>query len=232
MTAGSPKARSGPTTGPTTGPKTGQTAGQTPAGTRWTDYFAHHDTRAPRPFALAGFDLAEQSRGPGRAIDLGCGQGTETAELLHRGWSVLAVDADPEAIARVESLRTLLGSDASTDRLTTRLASFTDLDALPVAGLVHAGFSLPFCPAEHFPTLWSAVEAAVDDGGFFVGQLFGDRDSWATTAGGSMTFHSRTAVDRRFGGWDVLRVDEQDEDGNSLAGPKHWHIFHVIARRR
>jgi len=192
----------------------------------------HHETRAPRPFALAGFDLAQQSAGPGRAIDLGCGQGTETAELLRRGWSVLAVDAAPEAVARVERLRTLLGPDATNDRLITRLASFSDLDELPAAALVHAGFSLPFFPPDHFPTLWAAVEGAVGGGGFFVGQLFGDRDSWATTGAGSMTFHTRTALDRRFGGWELLRVDEQDENGNSLAGPKHWHIFHVVARRR
>jgi len=208
-------------------------AGRTPAGTRWSDYFAHHDTRGPRPFALDGFDLAEHLRGPhSTAIDLGCGQGTETAELLRRGWSVLAIDAEPEAIARVERLPALLGSDLATDRLTTRLASFTDLEELPPASLVHAGFSLPFCPAEHFPRLWAAIEVSVGDGGLFVGQLFGDRDTWAGTEGAAMTFHSRSDLVRRFDGWDLLRVDEQDEAGNSLAGPKHWHVFHVIARHR
>lgn len=47
-----------------------------------------------------------------------------------------------------------------------------------------------------------------------------------------MTFHSREQLTERFDGWEVLRVDEQDEDGNSLAGPKHWHVFHVIAEAR
>ena len=42
--------------------------------------------------------------GAGRmAIDLGCGDGTDTLALLDRGWSVLAVDIEPAGLALLRS---------------------------------------------------------------------------------------------------------------------------------
>ncbi|KZM36758.1 hypothetical protein OJAG_05270 [Oerskovia enterophila] len=29
---------------------------------------------------------------------------------------------------------------------------------------------------------------------------------------------------------DVVAFREEDEDGPSFSGPKHWHVFDVIAR--
>jgi len=30
----------------------------------------------------------------------------------------------------------------------------------------------------------------------------------------------------------VLSLEVADHDGSSYVGPKHWHVFHVLARRR
>jgi trans-aconitate methyltransferase len=38
---------------------------------------------------------------PGRALDLGCGDGTETRALLNAGWHVVAVDTEPAAENRI-----------------------------------------------------------------------------------------------------------------------------------
>ena len=32
-------------------------------------------------------------------------------------------------------------------------------------------------------------------------------------------------------GLELLALDEEDQDGDSFLGPKHWHVFDVIARR-
>jgi SAM-dependent methyltransferase len=58
----------------------------------WTKYYEAQLGRAPRPLyldAVARFDR------PGRAVDLGCGDGTESLDLLARGWRVYAVDRNP-----------------------------------------------------------------------------------------------------------------------------------------
>ncbi len=58
------------------------------------------------------------------AIDLGCGAGRDTRELLRAGWRVLAIDREPAAIASLEAavepelrpwLQTLVGDLATTE---------------------------------------------------------------------------------------------------------------------
>ena len=33
-----------------------------------------------------------------------------------------------------------------------------------------------------------------------------------------------------FEGWAVERFEEEENDGDACSGPKHWHLFHVVAR--
>ena len=46
-----------------------------------------------------------------------------------------------------------------------------------------------------------------------------------------MRFTDVDAVRGLVDGLELLTLDEEDQDGNSFLGPKHWHIFDVIARR-
>ena len=48
--------------------------------------------------ALLDREEAERPRPLGRALDLGCGRGQHTAELVRRGWEAVGVDAVPRAI--------------------------------------------------------------------------------------------------------------------------------------
>lgn len=159
------------------------------------------------------------------AIDLGCGDGKEALVLLERGWTVLAVDGAPEGIARL--VDAVPPDDAG--RLTTKIAAYADVE-LPEADLVYAGFSLPFCDPGDFPGLWKGVVAAIRPKGVFAGNFFGPRDTWFGTP--DMTFHSREEVEGLFAGFDVVSLREEEEDGHAASGPKHWHVFHVIARKR
>lgn len=158
------------------------------------------------------------------AIDLGCGPGSETLAMLAHGWRVLAVDAEPEAI---DILRNRVPAEHR-DRLQTVVAPMHEVD-LPHAELVHAGFSLPFCSRPQFAAIWQSLTTAVADGGRFAGQLFGERDSWAGSPG--MTFLAMAELEVLLDGWTVESLEEVDEDGTAVSGPKHWHLWHVIARR-
>ena len=188
----------------------------------WSAFYDAVSKRAPHETLLRALDAFEA---PGLAVDLGCGDGRDAVHMLGRGWRVLAIDAEEEAIAR---LRARVGDDAP-GRLETEVARFEDA-TWPEADLVNASFSLPFCAPEHFETVWRHVVASIRAGGRFTGQLFGDRDEWATRPG--MTFLPRARAERLFGGFDLEQFDEVEVDGRTaLDQPRHWHVFHVVARR-
>ena len=74
------------------------------------------------------------------------------------------------------------------------------------------------------------MRATLRPGGRFCGQLFGPRDEWAPAA--DMTFLTREQVEQLLDGWEIERLDELEQDGHTAVGkPKHWHLFHVVARR-
>jgi tellurite methyltransferase len=141
--------------------------------TDWARYYAWSSGREPRPLLLAACDELGDAAGR-TAIDLGCGAGTEALVLLRRGWSVLAVDAEPTGLA---VLREHIPPSAA-DRIRVECASFSQAGLVP-AHLIHAGFSLPFCRPADFPAVWARIRRALAPGGIFGGELFGLRDSWA-----------------------------------------------------
>ena len=202
---------------------------RTMADDTWVQYYQAVQGRPPRPLflaALAAFEADGFEPAGAQAVDLGCGDGTETMALLARGWRVLAIDREPAASARV-----LPGvPEVARTRLDTQVASFEGVTLLP-ADFVYAGLSLPFCPPEQFPAVWGRVVAAVRPGGRFVGHLFGERDSW--NGDPEMTFHTAAELQQRFAGFTIESLNEVENDRPTALGePKHWHIYEVVARRR
>jgi tellurite methyltransferase len=198
-----------------------------PADFDWKDYYSRVSGHQPRPLAVEvverfGQDTPATAR---QAIDLGCGTGEETIFLLAHGWHVLAIDREAAAF---EHLTANLPPEAQ-ERLETQVASF-EAAALAPADLIYAGYSLPFCPPRHFDALWRNIVTHINPGGRFAGQLFGMNDSWA--AHPDMTFLTQARARALFDGFEIEHFQEEDADGESTLGPKHWHIFHAIARKR
>ena len=194
--------------------------------TSWEDYYQKTQGRSPRQLlldALAYF--SEGATMQRNAIDLGCGDGTESTVLLERGWHVLAIDGQPAAIRRlIEKVPA-----QHRDRLQTQVAKFRDVVLSP-ADLVHASLSIPFCEPEYFDALWEKIVTAIQPGGQFAGQFFGVRDSWANEP--DMIFHTEEQVHKLLENFEIEQLHEMDEDGNAVSGPKHWHVFTVIARKK
>jgi len=163
------------------------------------------------------------------AVDLGCGDGRDTVELLRRGWRVLAIDGHPDGIAR---LRAKVPA-AAMGRLETMVARFEDVP-LPRCDLVNASFSIPHCRPADFGAMWERIVGAVRPGGRFAGQLFGVRDGWAKRPDGiTRTYHSREQVEEMLEGFEVEMLDEIERPGKTAMGePKDWHVFHIVARRK
>lgn len=188
----------------------------------WADYYDEYEDREPRELLLEA--LPRFGSGPHDAVDLGCGSGIDSLAMLERGWRVFATDAEAEGIRR---LRSRVPSEL-TRWLRTTVARMEEVE-LPKADLVWAGFSLFFCPRRRWTEVWRKVRDAVRPGGRFGGQILGERDTWAPDD--EISSFSREGAHALFDGFEIERFDEEEKDDEACTGPKHWHVFHVLARR-
>ena len=191
----------------------------------WAAYYQQLRDRPPRRTLLAALDRFGEPPADALAIDLGCGDGRDVVEILRRGWSAVAIDAEPEALRQL-SARNL----PSAEHLTPILARLEEVP-LPIGlHLVNSSFAMPLCEPERFRDLWSRICESLPIGGRFSGQWYGVRDSWRGRTG--MTFLERAEAEAMLNGLDIEMFEEEEADGVTPRGKaKHWHIFHVVARK-
>ena len=159
------------------------------------------------------------------ALDLGCGTGIDTLELLSKGWNVIAIDKQADAL----HLFRQNAFSSFDDRLKLIHGAFESVD-LPTVDLINASFSLPFCSPENFEDLWERITNAIKPEGRFAGHFLGLNDSWATN--GEMTFLNKQQVHHLFDSFSIEWIEESEKDGKTISGKgKHWHVFHVVAKK-
>lgn len=197
----------------------------------WVTYYNAVANRPPRPTLLTALDRFEAERDATSnyqhfAIDLGCGDGRDTVELLRRGWRVLAIDAEAAGIERLRQR-----SDVDLSLLTTEIVRFENVQLPPAVDLINASFSLPLCPPQDFPTLWAKITASLCSGGRFSGQLFGNRDSWASYP--QLTHHTREQAATLLEPFEIEMWEEEEHPGKTPLGEeRYWHLFQIVACKR
>ena len=194
----------------------------------WEQYFEKNKGRAVRPLYAKAIDLASMGQsGEFTAIDLGCGAGIESVDLLSRGWNVIAIDREPTSISAVLEL----AGPQLAQKLKTICISFEDLFDVPAAEFIYSYHSLPFCDVDHFDRLWTLIQNAVNPNGIFAGSFFGLNDEWVKS--GHSTGVSTETLKRYLSNFDILHYDEVEKVGNTaLNGPKNWHFIDVIIRKK
>ena len=192
----------------------------------WPGYFNAVLGKGARDTLIAALDSFEQEGFKnGFAVDLAAGEGRDSLELLSRNWRVLATDNHPEAFsylwARVP--------EVLKPQLTTKEVSFCDMN-FPDCDMVNASFALPFCEPQHFEALWNKIVVSIRPGGRFAGQFFGSRDTWASLP--NRSHHSREEVLTLLEGFSIeMMREEERDDPPEHRKPKHWQIFHIVARK-
>ncbi|WP_036489372.1 class I SAM-dependent methyltransferase [Myxosarcina sp. GI1] len=188
----------------------------------WKAYYNAVANRPPRKTILTALDAFQK---PGIALDLGCGDGRDTVEILRQNWQVLAIDKEPEAIARLQTRPNI-----NSLQLTTQTISFEELQLPKSVDLINASFSLPFCSPEVFPTLWNQIYNSLITGGRFCGHLFGERDSWRNNKLiNTFTLQQVTTLLKPYA---IELLEEEEHPGTTPLGEdRYWHIFHIVARK-
>jgi SAM-dependent methyltransferase len=195
--------------------------------THWPDYY--HVT-AERP-AWSTLTRAADAFGdfdpeaPPLAVDLGCGAGRDSRELLRRGWRVVSVDMTPEGIAMLRALT----PEAHQERLDAHVADVAEFK-IPACDLLNANLVLPFLAAAAYAATWGRIRASLGRGGRFSGMLFGDRDEAVDDP--DMTCASAAVIREQLDGFDIEHWSEKEEDGETALGePHHFHLIEVVAVR-
>jgi len=201
----------------------------------WPSYFDRMEGKPARETVLKAIALFNDSLGdidpanPPLAVDLGCGAGRDSVALLEAGWKVWAQDGSEDGLNRTKA-RPEIKAALESGRIEIHQASFEGLQ-VPKATLVNASFSLPFCPPDHFKALWQQIDAAIEPGGRFSGQLFGDRDDWAAIEDRSHFTRGETL--KLFDQYILESFIEEDRPSRQSDDMhKHWHMFHIVARKR
>ena len=192
----------------------------------WPGYFAAVLGKGARETLVAAMDsFALEGFTEGLGVDIAAGEGRDTLEMLHRGWRVIAMDSHPDAFPHLWPRV----PEALKQRLTVFQVDFAEMQ-IPDCDLVNASFALPFCEPRHFQELWDRVVAAIRPGGRFAGQFFGKRDTWASLP--DRTHHSRGEVLKLLEDFEIeMMIEEEKDDAPDVRNPKHWQLFHVVAKK-
>jgi SAM-dependent methyltransferase len=196
--------------------------------THWPDYY---EVTAERPSWTTTKTAAEAfgehpPDAPRLAVDLGCGAGRDTRELLRRGWRVLATDMTPEG---PETLWRLTPEE-DRRRLETEVSTLQDFE-IPACDLVNANLILPLQPAADYEATWARILAAIPVGGRFSGMLFADRDGMADEP--DATCPTPEVIRGYLDGFEIEYWTEKEEDGQTALGDDHhFHLIEVVAVRR
>jgi len=162
-------------------------------------------------------DLIEgpNARTPGKALDLGCGTGTNAIYMTRHGWQVTAIDFVPRAIAMA---RTKAAAAKAEPRLI--LGDVTRLDELNVGdgytlvldlGCLHA------IPDGRRPAYAAGIANATVVGGDYLVFGFYERPNWAAN------LHlTRDEVDTLFAhDWEDVRAWGGESPSSNL--PARWY---------
>jgi SAM-dependent methyltransferase len=197
----------------------------------WPGYFEVVLGKPPRETLIEALSRFESKVAePGFAVDFGCGEGRDSAELLRRGWKVLAIDGHESAFEYLRKRTDFPRAAREPGRFETLTARMEDAE-WPACELFNASFSLPFVDPVSFDEVWNRIVDSIKPGGRFAGQLFGERDSWAALP--DRSHQTREQVDELLRKFRLEHFQEEErEGGDCLNNPKHWHVFHIVAQKR
>ncbi len=184
-------------------------------------YYEQTVSRSPSKYLIQALELPNKASKT--ALDFGCGAGSDTKYLVEHGYNVTAVDGNPEAgdyIGRINGK-----GDAK-----FVLSNFEDFQ-FDSYGLVNSSRSLSFIHKNTFDDVLDRLLGSILPGGLFIGDFYGINDEW-NKPDETMTFMSREDNEDLFKGMEVLSLDQVEGDGHIANGKaKHWHKFHIIARK-
>lgn len=186
----------------------------------WSGYYKATKSRPPRALLIKALKYVTHKE---KAIDIGGGVLNDTRYLLAQGFEVTVIDKSQEVEEEAKTIQN--------NKLTALTTAFEDF-SFPKNeyDLASAMYALPFTPPQYFNAVFKRIRDSLKKEGVFCGQFFGERDGWNDKP--DMTFHTEAQVHELLKGLEVISFKEEEKDDRTAKGDmKHWHVFHVIARK-
>lgn len=188
----------------------------------WQTYYDRHQNSPPRQETARALSYLNMTVTV--AVDLGFGNGHDTAYLAEHGCQVIAVDPTEEAQV-IGQQRVLRSPNV---RLVKQGAEAFEF---PKADLILAHFSLFFMPKERFSMLWRSMLESLTLGGILSCHLMGLRDDWVKS--GHCWGVGGSELAELLQPWHLIEKNETDELGGTAAGPKkHWHVYQLMLQKK
>jgi hypothetical protein len=145
-------------------------------------------------------------------------------------WSSGSTRNLPQARSRSTRMREGIAALGVERGLRAECRAFEGIHLLPECSLVFSSMSLPFCPGDAFPRLWSAIETALVPGGWIAVNFLGPRNTWVESR--KLIGHSTEQISALLEAFDPRWWEEKEWDAPSVGGPlKHWHVHSIIAQK-
>lgn len=155
------------------------------------------------------------------AVDLGCGAGNETVYMIKKGINVTACDKQLNKDLILSRL-----NDNEKEKIKFIQSDFVNID-IPKTECVCAFFSIPFCNPKEFNHLWQKIYDAIEKDGYFVGQLFGNRDAWSDNKDiNTFTIEEAKEYLKNY----QIQYFKEDEFVRE-SDNKKWHFYNIIAKK-
>lgn len=193
-------------------------------------YSERGQTWSGRPNAALVREVSDVK--PGRALDLGCGEGGDAIWLAAQGWSVSAVDISPSALALGARNAAAAGVSARTDWIAADLASWQPDGAFDLvsAQFLHSPVELPRSD------ILRRVASAVAPGGLLLVVGHGDFPPWSSHPHEDVALPSPDEVlaelDLPPASWTVVTKAMVDRDATSPDGGTFHLADSVLTVRR
>lgn len=190
------------------------------------EYFRSIKHTPPEKFVVSGLQKIPNNGNGKIAIDLGSSIGQETKYLLKKGYNVIAVDSNAEALNFMKSH--IVSQSAS--KLKTINAKFERLDfkKLPQSDLIISSFALPFIPKKNFNRVWQDITASIKPGGHIIVNLF-DPGFTFVNKKVDMTFHTKKQALALFGNFKIIEFREMRNDPLKPGSKNHYYV--IVARK-
>ncbi|MBI3366481.1 methyltransferase domain-containing protein, partial [Candidatus Roizmanbacteria bacterium] len=181
-------------------------------------YYETHINDPPSPLLVKAMQFIPNPHKYQSALDLGCGQGTDTGYLTALGFQVTPVDKERAVIPYVARFG-----------LTPLISPIEECD-FPKQSytLINSQFALPFIRPNVFSTTFTKIIRLIRKNGILVCNLFGNNDQW-TNGNDDITFLRVNEVRELLREMKTVYLDEREYDAFDLSRKKHWHVFDVIA---